>query len=377
MNDRLIWLWLSVKRQLKRPLFVVFLLAVPAVMVFLSRLEQADSGRIAVAVYAEDETLAPEVIGLLESTEGVFEFYTAPSAEAVKEDVAARRAECGYIFGEDLKGKLDSGNCRRCITVISAPSTVLAELSTEVVYARLIDVYGRELLKTYSEEGEGLSFLPEEERWEALEPLYEKYASNGSTFSFAYVTAEEAFGEDAPGGAGALQGTDSAAWEDAADRAESAGGLAGFPVRGVGAVCMFIMGLFSAAWLVKDEESGLFSAVSGNRRSFCRAVSAGAPVFLLGLSVLAAVFFSGGGGNLLKEAALMAAYAVLVAAFSMALERLLGRAEILLGLLPFLAIASLVVCPVFADLSYFVPAFRLLRLLFVPYYYLWGCAAFL
>ena len=128
---------------------------------------------------------------------------------------------------------------------------------------------------------------------------------------------------------------------------------------------------------MKDEESGLFSAVSGNRRSFCRVVSAGAPVFLLGLSVLAAVFFSGGGGNLLKEAALMAAYAVLVAAFSMALERLLGRAEILLGLLPFLAIASLVVCPVFADLSYFVPAFRLLRLLFVPYYYLWGCAAFL
>ena len=36
-----------------------------SVMVFLSRLEQADSGRIAVAVYAEDETLAPEVIGLL------------------------------------------------------------------------------------------------------------------------------------------------------------------------------------------------------------------------------------------------------------------------------------------------------------------------
>lgn len=359
----MIWLWLSVKRQLKRPLFVVFLLAVPAVMVFLSRLEQADSGRIAVAVYAEDETLAPEVIGLLESAEGVFEFYTAPSAEAVKEDVAARRAECGYIFGEDLKGKLDSGNYRRCITVISAPSTVLAELSMEVVYARLIEVYGRELLKTYSEEGEGLSFLPEEERWEALEPLYEKYASNGSTFSFEYVTAEEAFGEDAPGGA--------------ADRAENAGGLAGFPVRGAGAVCMFIMGLFSAAWLVKDEESGLFAAVSGNRRSFCRAVSAGAPVFLLGLSVLAAVFFSGGGENLLKEAALMAAYAVLVAAFSMALERLLGRAEILLGLLPFLAIASLVVCPVFADLSYFVPAFRLLRLLFVPYYYLWGCAAFL
>lgn len=377
MNDRLIWLWLSVKRQLKRPLFVVFLLAVPAVMVFLSRLEQADSGRIAVAVYAEDETLAPEVIGLLESAEGVFEFYTVPSAEAVKEDVAARRAECGYIFGEDLKGKLDSGNYRRCITVISAPSTVLAELSTEVVYARLIEVYGRELLKTYSEEGEGLSFLPEEERWEALEPLYEKYASNGSTFSFEYVTAEEAFGEDAPGVAGALQGTDSAAWEDAAERAENAGGLAGLPVRGVGAVCMFIMGLFSAAWLVKDEESGLFAAVSGNWRSFCRAVSAGAPVFLLGLSVLAAVFFSGGGGNLLKEAALMAVYAVLVAAFSMALERLLGRAEILLGLLPFLAIASLVVCPVFADLSYFVPAFRLLRLLFVPYYYLWGCAAFL
>ena len=377
MNDRLIWLWLSVKRQLKRPLFVVFLLAVPAVMVFLSRLEQADSGRIAVAVYAEDETLAPEVIGLLESAEGVFEFYTVPSAEAVKEDVAARRAECGYIFGEDLKGKLDSGNYRRCITVISAPSTVLAELSTEVVYARLIEVYGRGLLKTYSEEGEGLSFLPEEERWEALEPLYEKYASNGSTFSFEYVTAEEAFGEDAPGGAGTLQGTDSAAWEDAADRAENTGGLAGFPVRGAGAVCRFIMGLFSAAWLVKDEESGLFAAVSGNRRSFCRAVSAGAPVFLLGLSVLAAVFFSGGGGNLLKEAALMAAYAVLVAAFSMALERLLGRAEILLGLLPFLAIASLVICPVFADLSYFVPAFRLLRLLFVPYYYLWGCAAFL
>ena len=68
--------------------------------------------------------------------------------------MAARRAECGYIFSEDLLEKLESGRFKRSITLVAAPSTAVDKLSSEVVFSGLFTVWGRSLLETYSREGE-------------------------------------------------------------------------------------------------------------------------------------------------------------------------------------------------------------------------------
>ncbi len=220
MNSLLIWAFMSLKRYLKRPAFVLILLLVPIVLLGMGSRKEEDSGQISIALYAGDESFSAEIMELLVQEDGIFSFYVSPSEESLREDVAARRAECGYVFGDNLKERLDTGAYKRSITVVSAPSSVLAELSTEVVYAKLIDVYGRGLLEKYSE---GFAFLPEEERWKQLELLYDKYLTDGSTFSFRYETL----------GGGRTE-SDFAGPEAAAV----------FPIRGIAALLVFITGLF-------------------------------------------------------------------------------------------------------------------------------------
>lgn len=80
---------------------------------------------------------------------GMFRFYACRDEEQVKDEVASRRAECGYVITQGLREKLDSGQYRRSILVYSAPSTVTASLSTETVFAALMEIYDRELLTGY------------------------------------------------------------------------------------------------------------------------------------------------------------------------------------------------------------------------------------
>ena len=71
--------------------------------------------------------------------------------------------------------------------LVSSPSTTAGRLSTEIVFSGLFTVWGRELLEAYA--GEGEAFCGQKDVWEQLEPLYDRYLNNGSTFAFQYVTS--------------------------------------------------------------------------------------------------------------------------------------------------------------------------------------------
>ncbi len=121
----------------------------------------------------------------------------------------------------------------------------------------------------------------------------------------------------------------------------------------------------------------MFVMIPEGRRAMAKCITAGAPVLLSGISGLAALGISEGGTRFWMEVILMTLYVLLVTAVSVVLQKLSGRSEVLLGVIPFLAMAALVICPVFVDLSPFVPAVRTVRWLFLPYYYLRICAVLL
>ena len=97
----------------------------------------------------------------------------------MKDEVASRRAECGYVIGAGLKKRLDERDFKRSIRVYSAPSTVAAKLSAEPVFAAMIELYDRELFLQYVEEKQA-----ESTDKNAAGELYDKWKENGSTFHF-------------------------------------------------------------------------------------------------------------------------------------------------------------------------------------------------
>lgn len=390
MRQAWTWFLMSCKRYLHRAAFVGILLLLPAAACLVRGLEREEGTeiRIAVCVAQEEEPAAAEGTGagmersaekpasdrepvppsgqpapleqlLAEDLvnrggDSLFRFYRCEDEDAVKAEVAARRAECGYVISAGLRQKLDEKTYKRCIRVYSSPSTVTAKLSTEVVFAALVKRYDRELFLDYVEEGAAFaepgSGGQKEQLLEMAEDLYEAWSRDGGTFRFVYGEIEKAGSTAAPETAGASTPL--------------------FPVRGIVAVSVFIVGLYSGAISLGDEKRGLFLALPTDRRRICRLASMLGPVVLAALSGLAALAASGDFTEVWREGAAMAAYSAAVVLFAWGLGRLCRREAVLCCLIPFFLVGSLVFCPVIADVGRYLPPFRAAGRLFLPWYYL-------
>ena len=173
--------------------------------------------------------------------------------------MAARKAECGYLIPENLEQKINSGRFKRSITVFSAPSTMTASLSTEVVFSELAAIQNKDILEDYVEQGAAFDALgaagsPERKKASGQAgDLYKERMEDGSTFRFEYVYTYSP--EQAGNGSGET-GT-----------AAPSPGL--FPVRGLTAVFLFITGLYSAVTAAEDSRRGLFTPLPVRLRLPC------------------------------------------------------------------------------------------------------------
>ena len=382
-----VWFFLSCKRYLRKVSFLLILLVLPAATFFVRGLEEKEGQEVRIAVCVETADskgtdgktalLEEELLEALTKQEGdeedadgsgLFRFYECGSEEEVKAQVASRQAECGYVFSGNLREKLDEGDYKRCIRVYSAPSTVLADLSTEVVFAALMKLYDREIFLDYVMEAQVLRDSGGESGWggeafdggmepggaEGLETLagelYDKWLASGSTFRFAYRYQNR-------GG----QGLDSEGGTEAA-------GV--FPVRGIVAVYLLLVGMYSAVMLGYDEEKGLFLPLSSGRRLVCRMAVLAAPVFLAALSALGALRTGGCFGDLAREFGVMGVYVLAVCGFSYGLKIICRKPQAVCCLIPLVLVGSLVFSPVFVDIRQFFPEWGWVEKVFLASYYL-------
>lgn len=360
MKKVVTWFLLSCKRYLKKPSFLVILLLLPLGILAARKGQGSDSQdiRIAVSVQGEEDNELGQILArnLVErprgEDSGMFRFYLCRDEEQVKDEVASRRAECGFVVYEGLREKLDTGRYKRSIGVYSAPSTVAASLSTETVFAALMEIYDRELLVDYVSGDSLFDALESADREQAAGQagqLYDKWLGNGSTFRFEYSFQD---GEGSPA--------------SASDSPQETV----FPVRGIVAVYVFITALYGAVVLCGDEERGLFLPLSYGYRRACRLASMGAPAVMASLSGLLALWVSGSLERPAREIGAMIAYCAAVTAVSWLLKLICRRPQVLCCIIPFFVIGSLLFCPVFIDAGRYLSVFDQVGKLFPPWYYL-------
>lgn len=384
-----IWFWLSWKRYLHRGSFLVILLLLPVGAFFIRNLEKKEGTEIRIAVCVEQDSLSSgennqvinqaaqqgqtnlgqeqtsleqELLNDLlsrEGAEGMFKFYLCDREDDVKAEVASRRAECGYVIASGLREKLDAKKYKRCIRVYSAPSTVTAELSSEVVFAALIRRYDRELFLQYVETGEAFAAVSGQMQADALREesgeLYDAWMKDGGTFHFVY---EQDHVETENNGNGEVSAG-----------AENHGAML-FPVRGIVSVYVFIIGIYGAAISLTDEKKGLYHMLPAGSRIPCQIASILGPVALAAVSGLAALASGGCLNGVLRELLTMAGYAAAVTICAWAIRQLCRRDTVVCCLIPFFLIGSLVLCPVIVDVGRYIPALDLAGRCFLPWYYL-------
>ena len=353
MRQMGIWFWLSIKRWLLHPGFAALLILIPVLMAGIRSLEPEKTEKITIGVWAEGDGLGQETAQELSTRDGMFQFVLYASEDEAIEAVETREAECAYLFPADLQERLAGGDYRRCIAVCTAPSTILEPLTGEIVFAALASRYDGVLLEEYAEQEEAFGELDETGREQHRE-LYEKYRTDGSTFRFEYASLDEYTGK--PGtGMGAETG-------------QSGDGV--FPVRGLTAVFVFLAAFFAACSTGQDEQRGLFAPLPAAVRPLCRWAALAAPVALAALSSLAALRAAGEWTETFFELGAMAAYALISALCGEIAARIVRKPQVLAALIPFMALALLVICPVFFDAGRWIGEVSAVRRVLPPAWYL-------
>ncbi len=335
------------KRFLKKPGFIALLLVVPCLVLALNIASKGESGMVTVALAAKDKTdvLASQIMDEIADGSSLIRFVKCETPEEAVKLVEGAQVDAAWIFPSELAGKIDDFVKNRnkrfsFVEVVVREDTVMLGLARERLYSVLYPYCSTELYQNYIEKNiTELSSLTREE----LLSYYDAINAEGDDlFVFSY----------------------SDAGQDASDAANM--NYITAPVRGLLALFVVMAGFAVALFYMQDEREGRFINFARKRRFgvmagyyFCAIFDVAAVVFIS--LIFSGVFYSFG-----KELLLILLYIPLCVGFCMLIAQICASRRLLGALLPLLAVAMIVVCPVFFDIG--LP--RAVTLIFPPTYYL-------
>lgn len=335
------------KRFLKKPGFIALLLVVPCLVLALNIASKGESGMVTVALAAKDKTdaLAAGIIDEIAGESSLIRFIECETPEDAVKLVEGADADAAWIFPADLAEKIDDfveNRNRRFafVEVVVREDTVMLGLARERLYSVLYPYCSETLYANYIERNvTELETLTHAE----LISYYDAINAEGDDlFVFSYSDASE----------------------DASDAADM--NYITAPVRGLLSLFVVMAGFAVTLFYMQDEREGRFLHFARKRRFSVMTGYYFCAIFDVAAAVFVSLIFSGVFSTVAKELLLMLIYIPLCVGFCMLVSQICASSRLLGSLLPLLAVAMIVICPVFFDIG--LP--KVITLIFPPTYYL-------
>lgn len=347
MKRLFFWFWLLIKRQMKSAAMPAFLIGMPLVCFVIAQIPAMhEQGSVRVALYAaDDDRVAADTIKQLTSGDYTADFYVAADLQQMEKDIREGRADHGYYFKEGFKARLDGKQYKGSICLLRKSAGMTDAMTREIVFSEMFRAYALDIAQDYICE-EAVFAQIKEEALEAVRTGYADYKESNDTFHIDF---------------GVVDGSGSVT------QAKEAG--VDFPIRGVLAVLVFVAGLYGGVWWLSDQKEGVFLAMPRYLARASRFLYISVPTLLFAVSVEFTLWLTDT-GDFPAELAAMAAYAASIIVFTGFLTMLIKNNRLLAAAIPVFAIASLVLCPVFVNLTSVVPAVKYMCRMLLPYYYI-------
>lgn len=346
-----LWCWLLTKRQLKNIVFLLILLLIPVTAFITARLDGfQETEEIRVALYArDDDKFAEDTINdLLKDTDCyVFERYA--SEEELVQAVKTGKAECGYIFAENITNRVAKGKYKNNIIQVKKANSFIADSVNETVFCSFFKFFTRQMMLNYVKDNEKFAQM-NPEGFLQLDGTYDYYLNGNGTFRVEFMLLGD--GKD-------LSVTETI----------EAGNPA-FPLRNIMAV--FIMtgtALGVLSWLL-DREAGVFAPMKYDFMKISRILYTAIPTVLLGICALCSMAAAKTMTFYVREFLVMMGYVMVLTAAGVLATYIIRKSTWVVSALPVLMIGSIILCPVFIDLSIYIPELKYVQKLFLPYYYM-------
>ncbi|PWT26355.1 hypothetical protein [Butyrivibrio fibrisolvens] len=190
------WFVLLLKRQLKRPfLWVIALFMVISVLaIFYVTAPDVNNKRI--LLYSADENaledsysqkLIDNLLTASQKNDTIFEFERIENYDALIDEVTRGSAECGFVLSEDFDERIALCDTSDLIEYVSSNYTTKGEVARETVFAEFFEIYGKILIDSESYEIFGRDDF-EITAW--LTDEYDRLLSGDDVFNADYQTVE-------------------------------------------------------------------------------------------------------------------------------------------------------------------------------------------
>ncbi len=351
MKRFFVWLALMSKRLLKKPSFVIILAMLPLVLMMYRFVITEEDGTLRAALYISDkeDTLSEHLAEELVNSDGIVTFYTCSTEQELYDDVVAGRAECGYIFSEDLLERFLDKEWRGTITTVVAGNSQFSAFVNEWVYAVLYKNLECDLVMDYLTTKSGIN-MDEDEARILVKEAFDAAMEKAVVFEFKYVSFDTR--------------------EEITEFNSEAENHMMKPIRGTVALFVFLAGLAGLVFWYQDDAEGRFRVMAYNKRPAISFGSLLLPVMLAGCVGIVCLLVSGVAVGIFKELWCMLWYTVLVAAFCNLLRHLIPSVNAVCAMIPILAVATYLCCPIILDLKALFPMVDYVRKLLMADYYL-------
>ncbi len=345
---------LQLKRFLRQKAFLICLFLMPLLGIFMGVLFPASSvgNTLKVGILLPADSGKSEQIWrrLLTCSDEQTEFIRADSENQVREQVAARVWECGYLFAQNFDARLDRGDYKGIITRVMSPASMTLFTSWTVVSA-LFEVCAPHLamdflksrdLLTQAEAGAFLLLWEEADDAGLVKLRLERQSDGGGIF----------------------------------DRTRASGIGASGITRGLMALLLFVFAYLWAVQHLEDTMTGFFQRIKPFEPATKRLAGSLTAAGLLmaaggGLAVaVEKLIFPAEGAGLLGEVFLLTVYILSLACLSFILTIIIPNRDYLLAVLPFFLILCLLLSPILFDAGQWIREIRWLSNLIPLTHYL-------
>lgn len=349
MKKLFTWCFLLGKRTVKNPLLIVLMLIMPVLAFIADNIPSFNNDvSYEAGIYFDGtDELSTELMESLLGTKGIFSFTEYTDIEKMTEDIKSKKLSCGYILPDDLSKRIDVKDNYGSIIVIMPPHLGLQPAINEYMYAELIRLQNYNILTNYVIDKKWFS-VTDTDAMDELIDYYEYYSDSDKTFHINFET----YGESG------------------FQPKEDATSTISFPIRGILSIMIFLAGIFGSVTFLGDREKGIFETISIKYRILCQIVYVLIPTLLFAVSALLTICFSGIWTGVARELIGILILVLLTLVFSQLLIVITKKSSVCIACIPGLLIGCLIFCPVFIQVSNYVPVAEFIEKLFVPYYYL-------
>ena len=336
------------KRLLTKPLYIIIILLIPILAFSVKHFSNKEDTSLNIAIYNEgNDELSEGMTNYLLELNGTVHFYECDNADEVYDRVKHRKSDSGFIIPADLSERMEKDVTLGAVKCVISPGSTMPSVAKEFVITAFIQTYAFDILRDYTINSGDFSDMSNEDIEKELREYYNKYITSDDTFKFNfkndYIKAESI---------------------------SLVPDLLISSTSGIFAVFIFITALAGTIMLYKDYSDGVFVLYKPFRRSILAYIDICVPTFICLIVVMFGTLIGAFSDNIIIDSIRGLGFVLLCSGLCLILKNIIPSATIFGSALPVFLIGSMLFCPVFIDISIFIPKLTTLKYLFPVTYYL-------